>query len=57
MLDPQVQIRIIDLAWEWVKDTMEPAPSGRAQVKLIEDRAKSFDQAYKAILKTIGEKM
>jgi hypothetical protein len=54
MLDPQVQIRIIDLAWQWAKDTMEPRPEGRAQVKLIEDRAKNFDQAYKAIVKTVG---
>lgn len=52
-LDPQVQIRIIELAWQWVKDTMTLAPSGRTQEQAIEARAKTFDQAYKAILKTV----
>jgi len=41
MLDPQVQIRIIDLAWLWAKETM------------ILVRAEAFDLAYKYILNTI----
>ena len=55
MLDPQVQIRIIDLAWQWAKETLQRLPGPKAQQTRIEARAVGFDQAYKAILKTISE--
>lgn len=53
MVDSQVQVRIIDLAWEWAKATMPPARGPRMQETRIEARAKGFDQAYRAILKTV----
>jgi hypothetical protein len=53
MLDPQVQIRIIDLAWEWAKVTLQPRPGPRTWKTKIQARAEGFDEAYKAILKTI----
>jgi hypothetical protein len=53
MLDPQVQIRIIDLAWEWAKVTLERGSGPRTQFTRIEARAKGFDQAYKSIIKTV----
>jgi len=55
MLDPQVQIHIVDLAWKWAKDTLQPRPGPKTQQTRIEARAVGFDQAYKAILKTISE--
>ena len=48
MLDPQVQIRIIDLAAKWAD--LKSVPSGQ---EFIEAKPKYFDQAYKAILKTV----
>ncbi|GEM_PF-1945599 len=52
-LDPQVQIRIIDLAERWVGN-VDVGTSGRENaVNVI---AKRFDQAYKAIIKTLTEK-
>ena len=56
MLDPQVQIRIIDLAWQWARETLERRPGPRTQQARIEARAAGFDLAYKAILETISEK-
>ena len=53
MLDPQVQIRIIDLAWEWAKVTLERRPGTRTQQSRIQVRADGFDQAYKSIIKTV----
>lgn len=53
MLDPQVQIRIIDLAAKWLEDTRTITPGGTTQKAGIEKRAEAFDQAYKAILKTV----
>ena len=51
MLDPQVQICMIELAQDWVSE------SGRLKdVKpenYIEKTSKAFDEAYKAILKTV----
>ena len=55
MLDPQVQICIIDLAWQWAKETLQRLPGPRTQQTRIEARAAGFDLAYKAILETIGE--
>jgi len=50
-LDPQVQIRIIDLAVKWVemqgRQRIPPGPS-------IDILADYFDQAYKAIVKTVA---
>ena len=53
MLDPQVQIRIIDLAWLWAKETLQPRRGPRTTETRIFTRAEAFDLAYKYILKTI----
>ena len=52
-LDPQVQIRIIDLAEKWAGG-VDVGTSGRENA--INLTAKRFDQAYKAIIKTLTEK-
>lgn len=53
-MQEQVQIRAIDLAWEWVKtyviSDLPQAPEPR-----IKELAKRFDQAYKAICETITQ--
>ena len=54
-VDPQVQIHIIDLASKWVADTRDSTPSGAGSETLIKRRAERFDQAYKAIIKTVKE--
>jgi len=56
MLDPQVQLRIIDLAWQWAEKTLQPLPGPKTQQTRIAARAAGFDLAYKAILETISEK-
>ena len=53
MIDPQVQIHIIDLAWQWAKETLQPRPGPRTQETRIQARAEGFDIAYRAILRTI----
>jgi len=53
MLDPQVQIRIIELAWELAK---KPIVKARRPDDWIAEKAQLFDQAYKVILGTISEK-
>ena len=54
-LDPQVQIRIIELAWEWVEKGS--GGFGAASAKLmIEEKEKRFDRAYQAILNTVQPK-
>ena len=50
MLDPQVQISIIDLAAEWVESLELPAKSPEQIIKL---KAERFDQAYQDLMKTI----
>ena len=47
-IDPQVQIRIIDLAAKWAEH--KPVPAAREE---ITTRAEYFDHAYKALLKTV----
>jgi len=51
MLDPQVQIRIIDLAEEWAKVAM-PRDTGSGEAWFTQ-KAEIFDKAYKAIVKTV----
>lgn len=48
MLDAQVQIRIIELAWKWAEtvETRTGPFSGKNTLEL-------FDHAYKALLKTV----
>ena len=53
MLDPQVQIHIINLAWQWAKETLQPRPGTKTQEARLQARADGFDMAYKAILGTI----
>jgi len=50
MLDPQVQIRIIDLAEEWSKIAI---PRATPEKEWFTQKAENFDKAYKAILKTV----
>ena len=51
-LDPQVQIRAIDLAEKWGGE----GNKGGSLDSYIDVRAKYFDKAYKAIIKTLTEK-
>ena len=52
-LDPQVQIRAIDLAEKWSDTTRhEPRPSEDT----INRQIKLFDKAYEAIVKTVSGK-
>jgi len=53
MLDPQVQIRIIELAWELAN---KPIIKTRRPDDWIAEKATLFDQAYKALLGTVSEK-
>ena len=51
MLDPQVQIRVIDLAWKWTEANVERGiedPEAR-----LKQASELFDKAYKAILETV----
>ena len=50
MIDPQVQITIIDLAADWVEALELPAKSPEQMIKL---KAERFDQAYQDLMKTI----
>lgn len=58
MLDIEVQLRIIDLAWEWTEKARErlyvPPPEVGAE-QYIDLISQMFDRAYKAILKTVSE--
>ena len=53
-LDPEVQISIIDLAASWVEDTRYTETGQIGAETLIKRRAERFDQAYKAIVKTVA---
>ena len=50
MLDSQVQIRMIDLAAEWVQSLKLTADKPEELIKL---KGKRFDQAYQDIVKTV----
>jgi len=52
-LDTQVQIRIIDLAQEWMVQLRPLLPKSRVMDTAIEYRIEVFDKLYKAIVKTI----
>ncbi len=51
-LDPQVQIRIIDLAWQMLdKNIVHP---GRSNTEVeIRNWTDNFDKVYKALVKTV----
>lgn len=52
-LDPQVQIRIIDLAEKWADYAM---PRGlESEEAALTKRIENFDKAYKAIVKAVTE--
>lgn len=51
-MEPEVTIRVIDLARELTKDLSVKDPS-LSQDKIVEQRCKWFDQAYKAVSKTV----
>jgi len=53
MLDPQVQIKIIELATQWAKETLQPAPGPRNQQTRIQARITGFELAYTGIAKAI----
>jgi len=48
----QVQIKAIDMAWEWVKKC-ETTDLPMAPEPMIRELAKLFDQAYKAVVRTL----
>ncbi len=50
-IDPAVQIRIIDLAWEWVCKTERPMLSA-AEV-MIKRLGEDFNRAYNIITDTV----
>jgi hypothetical protein len=50
-LVPEVQIHLIDLAWKIVETTTRESASTRENV--VKERLERFDQAYKAVVKTI----
>lgn len=50
-IDPQVQIRIIELAEKWVENCRITAQSKEAYINMMAER---FDPAYKAITKTVN---
>jgi hypothetical protein len=50
-IDPQVQVRIIDLAAKWSDETRD---MGRPSEDTINRQDKLFDKAYKAIVKTVS---
>jgi len=54
-LEVEERVRVIDLAWEWV-DKRTPLIRGDNVEGIIEGYAKRFDQAYKAIVKTVTTK-
>ena len=49
-LDPQVQIRVIDLAWDMAKGEGEVKSSPQ---DIIEQKTKLFTQAYETIVNTV----
>jgi len=51
-LDPQVQIRLIDLAWDIAKIVTPISKPSRDDI--VKEKAERFDQAYKAVIKTLG---
>jgi hypothetical protein len=50
-LVPEVQIHLIDLAWKIVETTTRESAGTRDNV--VKERLERFDQAYKAVVKTI----
>jgi hypothetical protein len=51
MTDPQVQMRIIDLAAKWAEQATKDEEVLKG--KLYDTTIKNFDKAYKDILKTV----
>jgi len=51
MLDPQVQVKLIEVAWKMVELSRIGESASKAQP--IEENAKKFDEAYKAISKSV----
>lgn len=52
-MEVEERVRVIDLAWEWAKTyglLQLPPNDAEARIKAIAER---FDQAYKAIVKTV----
>ena len=52
-LDPQVQLRIIDLAQEWMVQLRPVLPKSRVIDTAIEYRIEVFDKLYKGIVKAV----
>lgn len=53
MLAPEVQLRMIDLAWEWVLKSR--GGTAIPPVESIKEMSRRFDEAYKSIYETIKE--
>jgi hypothetical protein len=54
MLALEVQLRIIDLAWDWVLKSR--GGSDIPPIESIKEMARRFDEAYSSIYETIREK-
>jgi hypothetical protein len=51
-ITPELQLRAFELAQKWVEESRH-ALKRPTPVMIIEDKAKRFDQAYKAIFTTL----
>jgi hypothetical protein len=51
-IKPELQLRAFELAQKWVEESKH-AMRRPTPVMIIEDKAKRFDQAYKAIITTL----
>ena len=52
-LDPQIQIRIIDLTREWMTQMKPVFPKSRRIEDAIVTRIEIFDKVYKAIVRVV----
>jgi hypothetical protein len=57
-LAPEVNVTVIKLAWEWIKDTQQIKVHDRGTTdNAIQANTVYFEKAYKAICKSIGERV
>lgn len=54
MLDPQVQVKLVEVAWKVVE--LSRLGESASKPQSIEENAKKFAEAYTALSKTVGAK-
>jgi len=54
-LDPQIQLRVIDLAWEFMLQMKPVLPKSRYLEGAMSTRIEVFEKLYKALVKVITE--